>query len=79
MKRNDYRSGSNTMTDEELFNQYFFYHRYNRNKTLGSTSNLTKEIYFENLLINKRGWTTEQITDKSNKIWTEEYHANKLS
>lgn len=73
--RTTYKTGAREKSDIELLEEVYFYHKYIHNNH-ASTSNLTKAIYFENLLL-KRGLTEEQITDYCNKRSSEEYTANK--
>lgn len=69
--RNNYKSGTKEMTDEQVLNKIQFHHKYLHNRTAG-VPHLTKALYFENEA-KKRGLTEEQITDYCNEQDRKEY------
>ena len=75
--RNNYKSDTRQMTDEQVLAKIQFYHKYLFNHHAG-TSNLTKSLYFENEA-KKRGYTAEQITDYCNKKDIEELATTNIS
>ena len=73
--RNNYKSGTKDMTDEQVLAAIHYHHKYLMNDCFSknySTSHLTKSCYFKSVA-NKRGYTDEQITDYCNKRDYEEY------
>jgi len=63
--RNNYKSGTKQMTDEQVLYHIHYHHKYINNET-NSVSHLTKAIYYENEA-KKRGFTEEYITEYCNK------------
>jgi hypothetical protein len=63
--RNNYKSGTKEMTDEQVLAHIQYHHKYMMNDSK-SVSHLTKACYYENEA-KKRGYTEEQITDYCNR------------
>lgn len=68
----NYKHGVAQMSDEEVLKQVHFYNKYVSGGKFAATSNLTKAVYFENVML-KRGWTEAQITAWCNAKSEKEY------
>ena len=64
--RNNYKSGTKSMTDEQILAEIQYHHKYIHNPSAG-VSHLRKACYYENEA-KKRGFTEEQISDYCNKV-----------
>ncbi len=64
MTRNNYKTGTKQMTDEQVLHHVHYHHKYLNNKT-ARVSHLTKALYYENEA-KQRGYTEDQITDYCN-------------
>ena len=77
--RNNYKTGTKQMSVEEVFNNYFFYHKYSRlSDKYTSTPNRVKAAHFEAEL-NRRGYSDEEVTDMVNERLSIEYRESKTS